>query len=235
MAGILITKGITPGFPPGALKITLNPDGTSHVDANLHLHLDVISIWLRFGLGSLREAKSAWRTAKKQIPESLPIDLLEQDFQHSMLAIVSFAIAVDAMYARLHQLNPPIARSASPNSRHAQVSAQILRCFKLSNTESKSLCGALKQLYNLRDRAVHPTGALTPAVLYPEIDRGVEHRFELYRAKNISGVAQDVLNIFTFLFGKASLRSSLLNDFQTATGAELKLILSEFSDLFTSQ
>jgi hypothetical protein len=228
MAGILITKGITPGFPPGTLKIDLS---TGEINATLHLHLDVVPMWLRHGFGSFQRAMIAWREAKKQLPDTIAVELLEQDFEQSMIAVMCFAIAIEAFYARLIHLNAPPAGARVLKSRYAHVTAQILRCFSLSNLEARGLRSALKQLYKLRDGAVHPVGKLTPAVLYPEIDRGVEYRFALYRAKNVSGVAQDVFNIFYHLANKAPVRAKLVGAVCPPLAVELNLMVVEFGDV----
>ncbi len=76
-----------------------------------------------------------------------------------------------------------------------------------------------------------PVGKLTPAVLYPEIDRGVEYRFELYRAKNVSGVAQDVFNIFDHLANKAPVRATQVGAVCQPLALDLNMLVVEFGDM----
>lgn len=96
MKGILITKGVTPGFPPGALKIFHDNTGVIKLDANLHLHLDLVTFWLRISLDSFTLAKVAWKKAKdilKENPDNIPMEYLEEDFRQSMIVVISCAIS----------------------------------------------------------------------------------------------------------------------------------------------
>ncbi|GDY14187.1 hypothetical protein LBMAG53_30650 [Planctomycetota bacterium] len=207
----------------------------------MSLHYDVIGVWLRTALDSLRAARNAWKQAKKRIldnQDDVPIELLEIDFQRSMIAIISLSISVDAFYARLTQFNrvstlkPGNMRQAP---RYAQVAEQFRNSYKIDNKTFQSIRSALRQLYNMRDQAVHPSGKLTNAVLYPEIDRGVESRFELFRSKNVNIVAQDCINVILHLTENSSPKNDKVKDLGVIVNTEIKAIISIYSDIFTSK
>ncbi len=240
MKGILITKGVTPGFLPGGIKLFDDALGTRKMSATMSLHYDVVGVWIRTALNSLRTARLAWKSAKERISvnvDDVAVELLETDFQHSMIVVVGFAISVDAFYARLSQFNgSPHAKSGNLRKapRYAQVAEQFRLSYKVDNKIFSSIRLALKQLYELRDQAVHPSGKLAPAVLYPEIDRGVEVRFERFRSKVVSVVAQDSMNIIDYLTNKSEPINKKVEAFSKVTGKELQCIISEYPDIFTA-
>jgi hypothetical protein len=241
MKGILITKGVTPGFLPGDLNIFVDDSGNQKINATMALHYDVVGGWLRTALDSLRTARNAWEKARDCISVNqgdVPVELLEIDFQHSMIAVIGFAISIDAFYARLTQFNKgtvikPGNLRKSP--RYSQVAEQFKNSYKIEHRIFLSIRGALRQLYEMRDQAVHPTGKLSHAVLYPEIDRGVERRFELFRSKNVNAVAQDCINVIIYLTDKSVPKNDRVKEFGIGVNADVKAVLSEYADILTSK
>jgi hypothetical protein len=48
----------------------------------------------------------------------------------------------------------------------------------------------LKEIFKCRDLAVHPLGTATAPVLHPELQTGVEWRFDAFRAENARPIVQ---------------------------------------------
>jgi hypothetical protein len=115
-----------------------------------------------------------------------------------MQAIMASAIALDALYAAL-QPNVALEEALvkkwrnARTARYSQVTEVVRRAFKLKTDGTKTLRENLKQIYRLRDLAVHPSGRLQEAILHPELNVGVEWRFAYFRAAN----AESVVNATT--------------------------------------
>jgi hypothetical protein len=56
--------------------------------------------------------------------------------------------------------------------------------FGLKSKGTAALGQNLKEIYHLRDLAVHPSGGLEAAILHPELNVGVEWRFAYFRYAN---------------------------------------------------
>lgn len=117
-------------------------------------------------------------------------------------------------------------------ARYAQVAEQIRVCFKVSNDIFGQLRKAIKRLFDLRDQAIHPNGKLTPAELYPELDRGVEYRFVRFRTKNVAALVQDYINILDYITSKSKPKNTDLVNYAKVVSKELHDILEQYKDLF---
>jgi hypothetical protein len=205
MAGVFITRGMQLSIPAGGLKIPLGPDGPAP-SLVLHVHFDVCPTWCELAIAHLKTAKAcqtdrntAWQPAEETpaIVEE-KARTLEREFESSMQAIMASAIALDALYAAL-QPNVALEEALvkkwrdSRTARYSQVTEVVRRAFRLKPNGVKTLRENLKQIYRLRDLAVHPSGKLQEAILHPELNVGVEWRFAYFRAAN----AESVVNATT--------------------------------------
>jgi len=68
--------------------------------------------------------------------------------------------------------------------RYAQVTEVLRQAFQLKTKGTAALRQNLKEIYRLRDLAVHPSGKIQAPILHPELNVGVEWRFAYLRAYN---------------------------------------------------
>jgi hypothetical protein len=102
---------------------------------------------------------------------------LEREFESSMRAIMAAAIALDAFYAVLQPHVGPEPKLLEKwrkkrTARYSQVTEVVRRAFNLKRNGTKTLRKNLKQIYRLRDLAVHPPGNIQAAILHPELNIG---------------------------------------------------------------
>lgn len=90
---------MTVAIPAGGLTIGIGDDGNFTGNLTLHIRFDVCPTWVELSLRHLEEAKanrtdreSAWVRTN----EDLKASTLEREFEASMQAIMSAAIAIDA-------------------------------------------------------------------------------------------------------------------------------------------
>jgi hypothetical protein len=193
MVGIFVTRGMTCGIPPGGLSLILDADGkiSGGQLTAFHVRFDVCPTWIELSLQHLRvaiEARANRQAAWASPDEGAKGEALEREFEASMQAIMAAAIALDAFYATLqpHVVPPTLAEQwrTARTARFKQVTEVIRRAFRLKPEGTALLRANLKEIYRLRDLAVHPSGKLEAPIYHPELDVGVEWRFAYFRASN---------------------------------------------------
>jgi hypothetical protein len=177
------------GVPVGGLQISIDPSGSLKSSLQLQLHFDVVPSWTALALKHLADAhndKLAREQAWTADVEDDKGSTLEREFRSSMQAIMSSAIALDAFYAVLQdrvKIDQTLRDKwrANRTARYAQITEVIRMAFQLKPKGSAALRNNLKEIYRLRDLAVHPSAALKDPILHPELGVGVEWRFYHFR------------------------------------------------------
>jgi hypothetical protein len=203
MAGVFISRGMTVAIPPGGFTIGIGADGNATSSLVLHVRFDVCPTWIEIALAHLNDAKerrAAGEVAWTGSNEDDKAATLEREFEASMRAIMAAAIAIDAFYAlvQAHVKLPPslVARwRTKRTARYTQVTEVVRRAFQLRPKGTAALRQNLKEIYRLRDLAVHPSGKIEAPILHPELNVGVEWRFAYFRAHN----AEIVVNAATWI------------------------------------
>jgi hypothetical protein len=159
---------------------------------------------------------------------------LEEEFRNGMTAISAAAFAVDAFYASVkerHAIHPQSAAwQAGRLARYKQVAETLRWAWNVKPESAKVIRGALKQLYNFRDSAVHSPAEFRTSLMRSDIERGVEWRFVHFRAENADNavrVACEVIEAFLRSSQKApvSLREWVIasrSRFAVAAGYEVR-------------
>lgn len=232
MPGVRISPGMTVGIPEFTLR--LRPDGTIEGDpVVLHVRFDVCPTWIRLANLHVTGAKAAQTRRKTEwlgADEDARTQMLEAEFESSMLAIVSAAIAWDALYSVVleHAAVPPamLARwREGRTARYTQVAEVVRRAFGLKPKGAAALRANLKELFRCRDRAVHPSGKLEPAVHHPELNVGVEWRFAFFRAANADFVVSVATAMLWDLAHQATPKDPKVTKYQQALAATLGTVL----------
>jgi hypothetical protein len=203
MAGIFISKGMTVAVPPGGLTLGIGDDGKVTGNLTLHVRFDVCPTWSELSLRHLEDAKvrrSAREAAWAGTDEQQKAATLEREFEASMQAIMAAAITIDAFYSVLQmhvQIPAGVLQKwrAKRTARYSQVTEVIRRAFHLKPKGTAALRQNLKEIYRLRDLAVHPSGKIEAPILHPELNVGVEWRFAYFRAHN----AELIVNAATWI------------------------------------
>lgn len=214
-------------IPPGGFVISFTKPVPP---VKVQVHYDVCPTWCELALKHLADAKDraeeriqAWTGAD----ENAKGITLEREFESSMQAIMAAAIAVDAFYAviQTHVVLPAGLIEQwrkGRTARYSQVCQVISRAFKLKPEGAQILKFHLKQIYRLRDLAVHPTGKLGEPILHPEIDVGVEWRFISFRATNAELVVHHATAVLWQLANTAQPKSEQTKRYVAALSKRLK-------------
>jgi hypothetical protein len=203
MAGIFISRGMTVAVPPGGLTLGIADDGNITGNLTLHVRFDVCPTWTELSLRHLEDARR-WRAEREKAwmaaDEEQKAATLEREFESSMQAIMAAAISLDAFYSILQthvQLPPKLVEQwrTKRTARYSQVTEVLRRAFHLRPKGTAALRQNLKEIYRLRDLAVHPSGRIQAPILHPELNVGVEWRFAFFRAYN----AELIVNAATWV------------------------------------
>lgn len=192
MAGVFISRGMTVAIPKGGLTIGTADDGSFSGSVTLHVRFDVCPTWIELALRHLSDANEkriAREAAWAGTNEEMKAAALEREFEASMQAIMAAAISIDAFYAVIQPyvpLDPGLVKQwrDKRTPRYAQITEVIRRAFLLKPKGTATLRKNLKEIFRLRDLAVHPSGKIEAPILHPELNVGVEWRFAFFRAHN---------------------------------------------------
>jgi hypothetical protein len=203
MSGIFISKGTTITIPIGGLSIFFGGEGAPKTDIKVHVVFDVCPSWLEIALDHLSVAKTC-NVARNAAWESNDGDAkgatLEREFKASMQAIVAAATAIESFYATTRKkinIDEALAMKWREKkiARYSQVCEVLRLAFQLKPENLKILRGILKQIYQFRAYAVHPSSSPTEAVLHPELKVGVEWRFVAFRYENVLPLVRATMEI----------------------------------------
>jgi hypothetical protein len=219
-SGIVATDGAT--LRISGISITINKTtGEVKIEGGEpSIHYDVCPVWLSIAIEHLEDAKLARedmiRTKDAADPE-LKFKALEREFRASMQAIVSSAIAFDALYAVVKRNLSPIPSSFDPakkgSARHAQVSEAIKQAFQLKPKDCERVRDAIKQIFGLRDQSVHPTGNFNAPTLHPQLQIGVEQRQVIFRYENALEVVRYAVAMISELATKGTPKNESLKQY----------------------
>ena len=230
MAGVFIKKGMTVGIPTGGLTISVDDQGKISANCNLHVHFDVCPTWLELAsrhLADANEKKVARMAAWQSTDETAKAESLEREFEASMQAIMAAAIAMDAFYAVIKtkaDISETLIKKWKDNgtARYAQISEVLRQAFTLKESEGDVLRQNLKQIFKLRDLAVHPDGQIQAPLHHPEINVAVEWRFFYFRAENASILVGEAQNMIRTLVTQGKPKNAAVQAYADALRTRLQ-------------
>jgi hypothetical protein len=148
------------------------------------LRTDTFQHWLQISEEAAESAKEPRRRALE-----IPRDdgeaftaALEEEFRASVVAITAGAIAVDSFYASVKQHAPQTQVPA--DARDAAIFETLKRAFVLTAEQQREAREPLRQIFRLRDEAVHPPASWAEPLPHPVFNVGIAPRFVWCRVEN---------------------------------------------------
>jgi hypothetical protein len=204
--GLFIIRGSRLAVPRFSLR--LGDDGSLSLDAAFHLGLDMCPYWLEIATAHAIEADARHRETLDALRSTDDLRLasaLEAEFSSGMQAIVAAPIAVDALYATVleHiQIPPEMLNAWATNrtKRYKRIAEVFRRSFRIGPRSSATVRQMLKELFDFRDRAVHPRAEAAAPVAHPDFpELGVEWRFVAFRSENAKAATANALRLIAQL------------------------------------
>lgn len=201
------------------------------------VRLDTWNHWLFIAHESCAKAEAALADvldASARADDDALGAALEREFRHGMMTISAAAFAIDAFYAGVkerHGVHPQAsAWQAGRLARYKQVSETLRWAWNMRPENAKKIREAIRQVFRLRDMAVHAPAEFRQPIERTDIARGVEWRYIAFsgdNARRAVEVTDNVIEAFLRNSQKAppSLREWVVNNrvrFADATGQEVR-------------
>lgn len=196
--GIRVLPGTQLVIPAGGLKIE---KGSGETTICMKLRYDVAAHWLHISLMKTRcalQAEKAYLESGKT-----EIQHLVDEFNESIIVVVAVATFFDAIYAQCKSKSQSGVSSIQSKSkrpkRSASVAEEIKKTFKINQSTFGILRSFLIELYDLRDRAVHPGHKLMDPVIDGRVDQGVHPIFICFNARAAVCYTQRMISVLEIL------------------------------------
>lgn len=208
-------RAIASDLRVSGLSFSLTPDGDPDRNgghATVELRTDMWPYWLREAIdAAIAAAKAAdeipalyQRFEAGEATEEELDALAERELIATMRAIGACAFSLDAFYAAVkaragshpHEATWKENRTARPK----QVTETIFYHLKITNEATKTeIRRRVSEIYDLRDKAVHPASDFKPAIHRPDLNVGLDHVFTIFRRENAingTGLTVNTLDYF---------------------------------------
>lgn len=205
--GVLVFEGMTVGFLPGDLTISIDESGSTNSNAILSTAYNVLPIWLRIATDQLQHARRAseaiatsWGTN-----DEVNRELLLAELEPSLLVFVACGIALDALYEQLRPF-ANVTRAdidswkANKTAREKQITEVVRRVYRLANEVTAQFGQNIAEILKFRDMAVHPSLELKRTCTRPDIPVGVDWKFAAYRYANAAACFDVTMKILIYLY-----------------------------------
>lgn len=209
--GILVFEGMTVGFLPGDLTISLEESGSVSSKAILSTTYNVLPIWLRIASDQLRFAKQASEAVATRwgSDDNTNRELLVAELEPSLQVFVACGIAVDALYDQLRpfaKLSQADLRAWKNNktAREKQIAEAIRRAYKLKNPVAAEFKQNITEILKFRDMAVHPSLELKQTCIRPDVPVGVDWKFAAYKYSNAAKCFEVTMKMLLHLYERKS-------------------------------
>jgi hypothetical protein len=139
-------------------------------------------------------------------------ELAIRELLASMRAITASAFAIDAFYAAVKARSPQHPHQEAwyrnKTARPTQVAETIIHNLRLVDPEAKKKIREWsKEIYRLRDLAVHPASEFQKPVYRPDLNVGVDQKFAIFRRENalqVTSATMAMFDYFVLFLDKAS-------------------------------
>jgi len=184
-----VPRGSTFVIPAGALRISLDDDGTPAVEVtSVQAAVQTWPDWLSIALARLGDVRAARRRligAVAAADGAAESEALAEEFQASLQTIAAAVFALDAFYGVIcHMINVPkadkLARRQRRAGRAVWVADAIGRASRTPNDVRKTMTESVRTAYQLRDDAVHPHFVAEPYAVHPGLNQAVPQLYAHY-------------------------------------------------------
>jgi hypothetical protein len=176
--GIFTLAGMGLQIPPGGLVVSIGEDGAPRTEVNQTLlRIDLWPTWLEIGCVHAEQARVAGERLSPDLSDEDKYTSLSEELQAGLVAVTACAFAVDGFYDTLrHELGAHPHQDMwkkKRTSRDTQVTDTLRFRLKLGPKFSEQLRTVIKELFEFRSRAVHPSSQFVEPNYRPQIDSGV--------------------------------------------------------------
>lgn len=209
--GVLVFEGMTVGFLPGDLTISVDESGSLNSKAVLSSAYNVLPIWLRIAKDQLQQAKQASEAVATRWDENddAKRELLMAELGPSMQVFVACGIALDALYDQLRKFAGVTradiqAWKKNKTARSTQITEVIRRVYNLKAPETAAFKQSTTEILKFRDMAVHPSLEMKQTCNRPDIPVSVDWKFSAFKYSNAAQCFAGTMNMVIHLYERRS-------------------------------
>jgi hypothetical protein len=211
VTGVLLFKGMQVGVLPGDFTITVDESGAFKANFILATAYNVLPLWLRIAHDELNQARIASDAvgSKWGINADENCELLIAELEPSLQVFVSCGIALDALYDQLRpfaNLSDQDSKAWKTNrtARESQIVEVIRRVFKLNPQMTAAFRKNISQIFEFRNRGVHPSLELKRPCTRPDVPGGVDWKFSAYKYANARICFEQTMYMIIHLYERKS-------------------------------
>lgn len=180
---------------------TMTVDADGRGSMTLQLQWDMYPAWLDVARFELTRAEQA--RASNPGPDSSAdfIRGMNVEMAHAMTSICAVAFALEAFSSsvRAHHATP-IALGAKSTAA-ARIQATLTSAFRVPNHLSKGMRVTVGQIFQLRNKAVHPPIGFVDPVRHPVWPVAVEQSFYNFSVENAAKAVASIEEMIPYLLG----------------------------------
>lgn len=150
---------------------------------DVQVRVDVWPMWIEIAAAQRNLARET-RAQNPGVDDSGFGESLRVEMKHSMMSVAAAAFALEAFAASIKHHRPEVAEQVNADSTDGRIHQVFTRAAKFTNETSKNSRDAFRQLFRVRDRAVHPPADWAEPVTHPAFPVGVHPMFVTYRLEN---------------------------------------------------
>lgn len=191
------------GNPLSIQNLVISADDVAEI--TFHTGSDMCSHWLKIAYDHLlmtEKASGALADAKKIGVDEDIGDALKLEFSSGMQAVVASGIAIDAFYASVKEyisIPPETAQAWREKKiarhRYKQISEMFRLAFHLNNVYEQSQRKFIKDVFDLRNKAVHPSSETSAPALHPQLNKLASWWYAAFRFQNAKAAVTSALVI----------------------------------------
>lgn len=182
--------------------------------------------WIAVARASNDQAASARADGISAGPDEDFRRALELEFRVSMTSVCASAFALDAFYGST-VFHAPEARTTSKN-RHGTILETLKRAYRFNGEQQNAAHDGLRQIFDLRRKAVHPDAEFEKPVGHPVFGLAVDPRFLWFRMENAITALRIAHQLIWFCLNRPKPQHSALTEW---TKAALTLITEPDSSI----
>lgn len=190
-------------FPEGGelrirnLQIVITEDGNAMMPpVTVEVRADVWHHWLSIAEGHARKAQELRDNNPGLAADPAFNVAITEELRESMVAIGAAAFTIEAFHTSVVQHLSE--RRIHAQSADGRVHQALVRGFRLTNAQSKTERGNLRQVFRLRDRAVHPSAAFAVPIRHPVFPVSMDPKYVAFRCENALAAASYARALVTF-------------------------------------
>jgi hypothetical protein len=166
------------------MRATLTFDAARQGSVTLQLQWDMYPAWIDVARVESERAKAARLANPGPDGDADFVESLYLEMKHSMMCISAVAFALEAFSNSVRVNYASVGAPRAKRSAAARVQETLTSAFRVPNHLSKNMRATMRDVFDIRNRAVHPPIGFVDPVMHPDWPIAVEPSFARFSSAN---------------------------------------------------